>query len=96
MNLFEKFWAMLFYPQRQDNGYNMKRIPASYELDEDDIRRAILLYMDQDHEDNEVMKEDIIFHVTTVQLPYPPGAPRGGMADPVLKKVISATIKKSE
>lgn len=74
----------------------MKRIPEQFELDEDDLVEAVTYWLNhtQFDEDDDGNDFDITFKVEQVQIPPPASAIRGGMTDPIIKNVFSATAKK--
>jgi hypothetical protein len=73
----------------------MKKIPASIELDEDDIREAIEYWLNNEHNEDYDRAYIITFKVTEVQSD-PPGGHRGGMSDPIITQVISALAEEDE
>lgn len=74
----------------------MKKIPETFELDENDIKEAIAYWLNEgEHSDGEGYSYDfdISLQVKEVQEP-PPGGHRGGMSDPVIKNVFTARAVK--
>jgi hypothetical protein len=75
----------------------MKKIPESFELNEDDIKEAIAYWLNN-HED---YGTDVDFDFTVTlkseerRVP-PPGGHRGGMSDDVVMTVFSAVAVKDE
>lgn len=75
----------------------MKRIPEQFHLNEDDIKEAIIEWLNENHlsDSSYVDDFDITFKTDIVAGPIPPGAPVGGMAD-YTKQIITATAVRSE
>jgi hypothetical protein len=73
----------------------MKKIPATFELDEDDIREAITEWINEHHDTDTNWNEyDITFKATEKRSPGR-GMP-GGMNDDIVTTVISAVVLKDE
>lgn len=70
----------------------MKTVPRSFELDEEDIKKAIAYYLHLAFDAKDISHEDIQFKVTRKQEP-PKSGPMGGMADWIETEVITATAK---
>lgn len=73
----------------------MKRVPAHFELDENDIRQAILYYLRSQGVDHNA-KFDISFSVDRVAHAPPPGAPVGGMGDYSRQEITAKAVRKEE
>jgi len=73
---------------------DMKKIPTTFELDEDDIREAITEWLNEHHGDSDWSDFTISFETEEKQSPGR-GLP-GGMNDPIITTVISAVAVKSE
>lgn len=76
----------------------MKKVPETFELDEDDIKEAITHWLNTEHSDGEY---DYDFDITlTAEEVVDEKAdanykgPRGGMYDPPLKQVFTAKAVK--
>lgn len=68
----------------------MKKIPTTFELDENDIREAIEYWLNNEHSDyGDSVSYTISFSVEEKRTP-PSGGHRGGMSDDVITQVISA------
>lgn len=67
----------------------MKKIPTTYELNEDDIREAIEYWLNNEHNEDYDCNYTISFDVEEKRSP-PPGGHRGGMSDDIITYVISA------
>ncbi len=59
----------------------MKRVPEKFELDEEDIRQAIAMYLDNEIDDGDEHSYEIEFKTEMVETTPPKGAPVGGMSD---------------
>ncbi len=68
----------------------MKRIPTTFELNEDDIREAIEYWLNHEHSDeSDFISYNISFSIENKESP-PPGGHRGGMSDPIITQIVSA------
>jgi hypothetical protein len=79
-------------------GEPMKKIPESYELNEDDIKAAITMWLDEQGQDDDPDIEsqfEITFKTETEQV-YPNTGPFGGMSDPVEVVIVSAVAVKED
>lgn len=72
----------------------MKKIPTTFQLDEDDIREAITEWLNENHGDGDWSDFTVTFQVTNKESPGR-GLP-GGMNDPIITTVISAVAIKDE
>lgn len=74
----------------------MKKIPESFQLDEDDIKEAIEYWLNNSVNDGEYHDDfDVEFKTETRRVP-PPGGHRGGMSDDVVVNIVTATATKRE
>lgn len=75
----------------------MKKVPTTFELDEDDLREAITEWLNNNHNDS-VDSYTITFKSETKEVPRSSAyrGPIGGMTDPVMKTVVSAVAVKDE
>ena len=73
----------------------MKKIPATFELDEDDIREAITEWINEHHDADTDWNEYIITFKTEEKRSPGRGLP-GGMNDDIVTTVISAVATKDE
>lgn len=73
----------------------MKRVPETFELDEDDIREAIAHWLNAEHSDGEYSSD---FNITfkAREKRSPGKGPPGGMNDDIVTTVISAVAVKDE
>lgn len=73
----------------------MKKIPAKYELSEEDIRAAIKYWLHLAHGVDTKAEMEVEFSVDRVAHAPPPGAPVGGMGDYSRQEISAiAAIKK--
>lgn len=71
----------------------MKKVPESFELDEEDIRTAINYWLKLSY-GNSDSTFDISFSVDRVAKAPPPGAPVGGMGDYSVQEISAKAVKK--
>lgn len=74
----------------------MKKIPAQYLLDEEDIKEAITLWINENHKDRdyEFTVFKISFSTERVNRPAPQGAPVGGQGDYSVTVVSATALEK--
>jgi len=73
----------------------MEKIPATYKLDEDDLREAITEWLNEHHCDDGYSYDFVITFNTTEKRSPGRGLP-GGMNDDIVTTVISAVATKDE
>jgi len=74
----------------------MKKIPETFELDQEDIKEAIAFWLNSEHSDGEYDYDfEISFKTEVKSVPPPRGAPVGGMSDWNVT-VVTATATKED
>ena len=74
---------------------DMKKIPATFELDEDDIKQAITEWINEHHDADTDWNEYVITFKASEKRSPGRGLP-GGMNDDIVTTVISAVATKDE
>lgn len=72
----------------------MKKVPESFELDEEDIKAAISYWLALTQTASGNQKYDVTFSVDRVSKSPPPGAPVGGMGDYSVQQISAKAVKK--
>ena len=73
----------------------MKKIPLTFELDEDDIKDAITEWLNEHHDDAVDWSNYVVTFKTEEKQSPGRGLP-GGMNDPIITTVVSAVATKDD